>query len=113
MIKCYNRNAMRPEMNSSENINQQLLKVMVVVMLQVGGIVLLVALPAILIGLWLDRVFNTAPFLTLSLVVASIPLTVVALVYLLRRTITKMTAASSETSAKVKEKASFGTENED
>lgn len=104
---------MHPEMKPSESLNQQLLKVIAVLMLQVAGIVLLIALPAILIGLWLDRIFNSAPFLTLLLVAVSIPLTVVALVYLLRKTMTKMNASTVQNSTGTKEKDGFGTENED
>ena len=104
---------MCPEKKPTANLNEQLLKVMMVVFLQVAGIVLLIVLPAILAGLWLDKMFNTTPFLTLFLVVASIPLTVFALVYLLKKTVGKLTSDQAKPSATMKEEASFGTENED
>ena len=104
---------MQPEKNLFDNSNQPLLKVMGGVLLQVGGIVLAIVLPMILLGLWLDKTFDTTPFLTLSMLLVSVPLTIVALSYFLRKTIAKITSAQDEPSGIIKEDESFGKEGED
>ena len=94
-------------------MNKQLLKLLLVVMLQVGAIVLLIVFPAILFGLWLDNIFNTTPFLTLFMVVISVPLTVFAQVTLLKRTIGKMNSSQDELPEEEQGEANYGAKNED
>jgi F0F1-type ATP synthase assembly protein I len=42
---------------------------------QSGCLVVGVVLAAVVIGIWLDRALNTRPFITLALVLASLPVT--------------------------------------
>jgi hypothetical protein len=51
---------------------------------QVGCVTLLIILAAVLGGLWLDSRFATRPFFTLVLLVASIPVSVVVMLYIVR-----------------------------
>ncbi|MEJ2412599.1 MAG: AtpZ/AtpI family protein [Anaerolineales bacterium] len=46
---------------------------------------LLIVLAALIGGLWIDNQFNTKPLFTIILMVASVPLTMVVLIRLVRR----------------------------
>jgi hypothetical protein len=47
---------------------------------QIGCLTMVIILAALALGLWLDSRLNTRPWLTLGLVLASIPVSIVALV---------------------------------
>lgn len=67
-----------------------MLKTTLILMGEVGAVTLIIVLPAVFIGLWLDKTFGTAPILTMTLVVASIPVSIFALYRLLKRTAEKL-----------------------
>ncbi|MEJ2447940.1 MAG: AtpZ/AtpI family protein [Anaerolineales bacterium] len=52
---------------------------------EVGCLTLLIVLAALIGGLWIDNQFNTKPLFTIILMVASVPLTMVVLIRLVRR----------------------------
>jgi MFS-type transporter involved in bile tolerance (Atg22 family) len=52
---------------------------------QVGCLTLIIVLAALFGGLWLDRVFGTKPVMTLILMIASIPITIVFMFWIVRK----------------------------
>ncbi len=59
---------------------------------QVGCITLVIVLVAVLGGLWLDGQFHTRPVFTLALLVASIPVSLLAMLYIVRLVTSKIKA---------------------
>lgn len=57
---------------------------------QVGCLTLLVILGSVFLGLWLDGLFDTKPMFTLVLLFAGIPLSVVLMLVVSRKTLAKM-----------------------
>ena len=51
---------------------------------QVGCLTLVIVLAAVFVGLWLDRQFDTRPMLTLILVFASLPVSLVLMFWVAR-----------------------------
>lgn len=51
---------------------------------------ILVVLASVFLGLWLDSTFNTKPMFTLILLFAGIPLSVVLMLFVSRRTLARM-----------------------
>ncbi len=59
---------------------------------QVGCVTLVIILIAVLGGLWLDGQFHTRPVFTLALLVASIPVSLLAMLYIVRLVTSKIKA---------------------
>ncbi len=59
---------------------------------QVGCVTLVIILAAVIGGLWLDSQFNTRPFFTLILLIASIPVSIIAMLYIVRLATSKIKA---------------------
>jgi hypothetical protein len=57
---------------------------------QVGCLTLIIVLAAVFAGLWLDNQFNTRPVITLTLLVVSIPVSVLAMLYVVRLATSKI-----------------------
>ena len=57
---------------------------------QVGCLTLVLLLAAIFFGIWLDKSFGTRPMFTLGLAIASIPVTIVAMLWVVRATTTRL-----------------------
>ncbi len=51
---------------------------------QVGCLTLLIIFVALVVGLWLDRVFDSKPMFTLLLMIGSVPVTLVAMFWVVR-----------------------------
>jgi uncharacterized membrane protein len=51
---------------------------------QVGCVTLVVVLAVIFLGLWLDGQFGTRPWITMVLVIASIPVSIILMLFLVR-----------------------------
>ncbi len=66
------------------------------VMLQVGVASLLIVLLSVFGGLWLDNQFGTKPLFTAVLVLAGIPVTIVVMYRIARRSISRITESESE-----------------
>jgi len=71
--------------------------VVIVMVGQIGCLTLVIVLAALFAGLWLDHTFNTKPLFTLILMLAGIPLSVVLMLTLARKSIAKLEAGKSKT----------------
>lgn len=78
-------------MAQSEQKGKQILNTLLVVMIgQVGCLTLVVILASVFLGLWLDGQFGTKPAFTLILLFAGIPLSVLLMLTVSRRTLAKL-----------------------
>jgi len=59
---------------------------------QVGCVTLIIILAALLSGLWLDSRFQTRPVFTLILILASIPVSLLVMLYIVRKLTSKIKA---------------------
>jgi F0F1-type ATP synthase assembly protein I len=57
---------------------------------QVGCLTLVVIVGALVAGLWLDAKFSTKPIITIVLMVSSIPVTLVAMFWVVRKATSKI-----------------------
>ena len=62
---------------------------LIVVIGQVGCLTLLVIMASVLGGLWLDKIFGTKPVITLVLLFAGIPLSVLLMLYASRKSLAR------------------------
>jgi len=78
-------------MTQSEHDRKNILNTLLIVMIgQVGCLTLVIILAAVFFGLWLDGVFATKPLFTLIALIASIPLSVILMLFVSRRTLAKL-----------------------
>jgi hypothetical protein len=75
------------EKNSRDGMVSTLL---IVVIGQVGCLTLAVILASVFGGLWLDNTFGTKPVFTLVLLFAGIPLSVLLMLYVSRKALTRL-----------------------
>ena len=68
---------------------------LVVLVGQVGCLTLVIIVASVLAGLWLDANFGTKPLFTLILLLAGIPLSVMAMLIVARRTLARLTKEDS------------------
>jgi F0F1-type ATP synthase assembly protein I len=73
---------------------------LIVLVGQVGCLTLVVILASVFGGLWLDKTFDTKPVFTLILLFAGIPLSVILMIFVARKTLARL---KEETEAKEKE----------
>ena len=57
---------------------------------QVGCLTLVIILASVVAGLWLDGHFHTRPWFTLALLLAGIPLSVLLMLQVARRTLSRL-----------------------
>ncbi len=62
---------------------------LIVVIGQVGCLTLLVIMASVFGGLWLDKIFGTKPVITLVLLFAGIPLSVLLMLYASRKSLAR------------------------
>ncbi len=62
----------------------------------VGCVTLIIILVAVVAGLWLDNTFQTRPFFTLILLIASVPVSIVAMLFIVRMVTAKIKAQVPE-----------------
>ena len=87
-------------MAQSEEKGRGILNTLLIVMIgQVGCLTLVIIFASVFLGLWLDETFGTKPVFTLILLFAGIPLSVLVMLFVARRTL-----------ARLKEKAEKDTE---
>ena len=67
---------------------------------QVGCLTLFLVLAAVFGGLWLDNYFQTRPWFTIGLLIASIPLSIFGMVYVARKAVNKIKTNSADNSSK-------------
>ena len=78
-------------MTQSERNGRNILKTLLVVMVgQVGCLTLVIILASVFGGLWLDKTFGTKPIFTLALLLAGIPVSVIVMVVVARRTLARL-----------------------
>ncbi len=63
---------------------------------QVGCLTLVIILAALFGGLWLDRYMDTRPMFTIILMVASVPITLVTMFWVVRKATSKFQANSKK-----------------
>jgi F0F1-type ATP synthase assembly protein I len=63
---------------------------LIVMIGQVGCLTLIIILAAVFGGLWLDRTFGTKPVFTLALLFAGIPVSVLVMLVVARRTLSRL-----------------------
>lgn len=82
-------------MTQTEKKGQNILQTLLVVMIgQVGCLTLVIILASVFAGLWLDDMFGTKPVITLVLLFAGIPLSVLLMLTVARRTLARMKTQS-------------------
>jgi F0F1-type ATP synthase assembly protein I len=78
-------------MTQSENKGRKILANLLIVLVgQVGCLTLVIILASVFGGLWLDEMFGTKPVITLALLFAGIPVSVLVMLSVSRRTLAKM-----------------------
>ena len=75
---------------SDENRRSMVSTLLIVVIGQVGCLTLVVILASVFGGLWLDDIFGTKPVITLALLLAGIPISVILMLYVSRRTLARL-----------------------
>jgi len=92
-------------MAQSEKKGHSILNTLLIVMIgQVGCLTLIIILASVFAGLWLDNMFGTKPVITLVLLFAGIPISVLVMLTVARRTLARLkeqaeTEKNSETSS--------------
>ena len=78
-------------MAQSEQKGKGILSTLLIVMVgQVGCLTLVIILASVFGGLWLDKTFNTKPVFTLVLLFAGIPVSVLVMLVVARRTLARL-----------------------
>ena len=78
-------------MAQSEQKGRKILSTLLVVMVgQVGCLTLVIILASVFGGLWLDNTFGTKPVITLALLFAGIPVSVIVMLVVARRTLARL-----------------------
>ncbi len=82
-------------MTQTEQKGQNILSTLLVVLIgQVGCLTLVVILASVFAGMWLDNMFGTKPVITLVLLFAGIPISVLLMLFVSRRTLAKLKSQS-------------------
>ena len=78
-------------MAQSEKKSGRILGTLLIVMIgQVGCLTLIIILASVFGGLWLDNLFGTKPVITLALLFAGIPVSVIVMLVVARRTLARL-----------------------
>ena len=78
-------------MAQSEQKGRKILSTLLIVMVgQVGCLTLVIILASVFGGLWLDNTFGTKPIFTLVLLFAGIPISVLVMLVVARKTLTRL-----------------------
>lgn len=75
---------------------------------QVGCLTLVIILAALFGGLWLDSRFETRPLFTIGLTIASIPITLVLMLWVVRTATSRLQANSKKEKPNFQEEAEGG-----
>lgn len=63
---------------------------LIVLIGQVGCLTLIIILASVFVGMWLDNMFGTKPVITLVLLFAGIPISVLVMLVVARRTLARI-----------------------
>jgi F0F1-type ATP synthase assembly protein I len=78
-------------MTQSEQKGRSILTNLLIVLIgQMGCLTLVIVLASVFGGLWLDKVFDTKPVITLALLFAGIPVSVLLMLSVGRKTLARM-----------------------
>ena len=78
-------------MTRSNKSERNVINTLLIVLIgQMGCLTLVVILITVLAGLWLDNTFHTKPIFTLVLLLAGIPLSVILMVFVGRKTLARL-----------------------
>jgi F0F1-type ATP synthase assembly protein I len=78
-------------MAQSEQRGRKILSTLLIVMVgQVGCLTLIIILASVFGGLWLDNMFGTKPVFTLALLFDGIPISVLVMLVVARRTLARL-----------------------
>ena len=78
-------------MAQSEQKGRSILNSLLIVMIgQVGCLTLIIILASVFGGLWLDKTFGTKPVFTLTLLIAGVPMSVIVMLIVARRTLARL-----------------------
>ena len=78
-------------MAQSEQKGRSILTNLLIVLIgQVGCLTLIIILASVFGGLWLDKIFNTKPVITLALLFAGIPVSVLVMLSVARKTLARL-----------------------
>ena len=78
-------------MTRSDKGQRNVINTLLIVLIgQMGCLTLVVILITVLAGLWLDNTFHTKPVFTLVLLLAGIPLSVILMVFVGRKTLARL-----------------------
>lgn len=87
-------------MTQTEQKGQNILSTLLVVLIgQVGCLTLVVILASVFAGMWLDNMFGTKPVITLVLLFAGIPVSVLLMLFVSRRTLAKLKSQSESSTS--------------
>ena len=75
---------------SEQNGRSILTNLLIVMVGQVGCLTLVIILASVFGGLWLDRTFGTKPIFTLVLLIAGVPISVLVMLVVARRTLARL-----------------------
>ena len=98
-------NSSQPEKDRSQSaVNLTL----VAVAGQVGCLTLIVVLAALFGGLWLDSQLDTRPMFTVGLMILSVPVTLVAMFWVVRKATARLREDTDQESEEIQEEAQGG-----
>ena len=84
-------------MAQSGQKGRSILNTLLIVMVgQVGCLTLIIILASVFGGLWLDKTFDTKPVFTLALLFAGIPVSVLVMLVVARRTLARLKEQAEE-----------------
>ena len=84
-------------MTQSEQKGRSALTTLLIVLIgQVGCLTLIIILASVFVGLWLDNMLGTKPVITLVLLFAGIPISVLVMLVVARRTLARIKAEAEK-----------------
>jgi F0F1-type ATP synthase assembly protein I len=84
-------------MTQSEQKGRSALNTLLIVLIgQVGCLTLIIILASVFLGMWLDNMFGTKPVITLVLLFAGIPISVLVMLFVARRTLARIKAEAEK-----------------
>lgn len=87
-------------MTQTEQKGKNILNTLLVVLIgQVGCLTLVIILASVFAGIWLDNMFGTKPVITLVLLFAGIPVSVLLMLFVSRRTLAKLKSQSESSTS--------------
>ncbi len=88
---------------SNGNSGSRFNTLLIVLIGQMGCLTLIVIALSVLLGLWLDASFHTKPIFTLVLLLAGVPVSIIVMVFVGRKTLERFRLQSGAAGAKEKE----------